>query len=395
MKIVISSGVISVKSLGAVRSVDISLVEALRSLGHDVVWFGVDVKQFGGIEIPALQAKLVFRVINRVLSFLPGELDVKLRFWDTKRYSKLLASKLEKLLLGESQVDLFIGRSLFSLDAINVCKRFNVLTVLHSQWQHPDNQSNALRKAFLSEGVNNPKQIYPLEKKHRILEEFSAVDRIWTFSELGANSFGGTPFADKTFIAPLGVDLNTYKYEGQIFNSRENLEILFVGNINPEKGVGRIFNVLSKLSPNKTKRFSLLGAVPRYYKNIFDSRCDELRRMNWKVRHTVAEPSSWYKNSDILILMSWHESFGLVVLEAMASGVIVVVSREIGAATYLTDGVNALIVDSENDAIQGIERLISSPDTAQNIQQNAVELSQQFSWRIVSQNLLEQICTSH
>jgi UDP-glucose:(heptosyl)LPS alpha-1,3-glucosyltransferase len=63
-----------------------------------------------------------------------------------------------------------------------------------------------------------------------------------------------------------------------------------------------------------------------------------------------------YAAADALIHLSWHDSFGFVVLEAMASGLPVVTTRFAGAAEVLDDGVSGLLADP-GDPGQVLDRL--------------------------------------
>lgn len=49
--------------------------------------------------------------------------------------------------------------------------------------------------------------------------------------------------------------------------------------------------------------------------------------------------------ADAFVHLSWHDSFGFVTLEAMASGVPVITTRFVGAAEVIDDGVSGILVD--------------------------------------------------
>ncbi|NTW12815.1 MAG: glycosyltransferase, partial [Anaerolineales bacterium] len=71
-----------------------------------------------------------------------------------------------------------------------------------------------------------------------------------------------------------------------------------------------------------------------------------------------------YHRSDILLFTSiWAEPFGRVIVEAMASGVVVVGTAVGGAAEILTDGENALTFTADDPAslTSQLKRLIDSP----------------------------------
>lgn len=64
--------------------------------------------------------------------------------------------------------------------------------------------------------------------------------------------------------------------------------------------------------------------------------------------------------ADVLVHLSWHDSFGFVVLEAMAAGVPVLTTRFTGASELMEDGISGRLVhpgDAE-EALQGVRELL-------------------------------------
>ena len=66
-----------------------------------------------------------------------------------------------------------------------------------------------------------------------------------------------------------------------------------------------------------------------------------------------------YRESDILVDASFHEGFGLVPLEAMMSGCVVVSSDSGGVNEFLVDGENGAIVREVNKPERYVEAVLS------------------------------------
>ncbi|MFZ2541667.1 MAG: glycosyltransferase family 4 protein, partial [Gallionella sp.] len=72
----------------------------------------------------------------------------------------------------------------------------------------------------------------------------------------------------------------------------------------------------------------------------------------------------YYRAADIFIMLSKFDTFGMVVLEAMASGLPVIVSPNVGAKDLVEEGVNGFILPAPQDADAAADRIVRLSDIA-------------------------------
>jgi UDP-glucose:(heptosyl)LPS alpha-1,3-glucosyltransferase len=99
----------------------------------------------------------------------------------------------------------------------------------------------------------------------------------------------------------------------------------------------------------------------------------------------LREVSPLYQSADLLVHPTTEDTFAMVVLEAMAHGLPVVVSSEryCGIAGLLSHGVNAMILSSPTDATQlsaVLARLLDDAPVRAALSVQAREFAQQRVW---------------
>ena len=72
----------------------------------------------------------------------------------------------------------------------------------------------------------------------------------------------------------------------------------------------------------------------------------------------------YYRAADIFIMLSKFDTFGMVVLEAMAAGLPVIVSHNVGAKDLVEEGINGFILPIPQDVNAAADRIVRLTDTA-------------------------------
>jgi D-inositol-3-phosphate glycosyltransferase len=119
--------------------------------------------------------------------------------------------------------------------------------------------------------------------------------------------------------------------------------LLFAGRLQPFKGLDLLLHAMTNLPNHGITRLLVVGGNA--------GKGDELAKMNSLVKELgisnmvgfvgAVEHKNmpkFYNAADICVIPSYHESFGMVALEALASGTPVVASRVGGLATIVKDG---------------------------------------------------------
>ncbi len=160
--------------------------------------------------------------------------------------------------------------------------------------------------------------------------------------------------------------------------------ILFVGRLTYQKGVEYLIRAIPKILEKHNVKLVIAGSGDM--RNYLEDLSYQLN-----IRHKVIflgfvskeMLKKLYKSSDIVVIPSVYEPFGIVALEAMASGTPVVVSSVGGLKEIIKHEYNGVWVYPKNpDSIAwGVDRVLSDPNFRDYIVKNAKkDVYEKYSW---------------
>jgi glycosyltransferase involved in cell wall biosynthesis len=248
----------------------------------------------------------------------------------------------------------FIGMSSFMLESIKYCQKNQIPSVVEHASLHLSDQNRFVADEAIKWGITLSSENFTpnwVIKKENL--EFSLCTKIFCVSNLVKSSLIANGVDEKKiFVNYLGVDLSKFKPAPK--NISESLIVLQVGGIALAKGVLTLLDAFHRLEGARQLHFAGGGIETSGIQEKIKAMSSPLVTFHGSLG--FEELLKTYQMADIFVLASVADGFGLVVAQAMACGLPVIVSENVGAKDIVIDGVNGFIVRA-GDSVELANRL--------------------------------------
>jgi|SRR3989344_5294504 len=289
-----------------------------------------------------------FSFFKQVLIILRGFEDKRLLiriFTNIYNLIKLLLSKNKILIIGAAPYSIIV----FLLNRLKSRHR----CIYYASWPYWDEKRYPERVFILSQ----------MEAWKRFLDGIISAGVTMSTCE------GLAKYGAKSFYMPHSVDTDLFVPLSPKHYSNK-VKVLYVGKLLKIKGIPRLINLIKKYQWQNIE-FLVVGGGP-YKKEII-----EMEKEHYPVKYlghikNKKDLVSIYQNSDILILPSFRENFGIVLLEAMACQLPVVSTDCAGPSEIVEDGINGLLIPQDNKEAfrDAILKLANSPELRDKLGKN-------------------------
>ena len=167
--------------------------------------------------------------------------------------------------------------------------------------------------------------------------------------------------------------------------------VLFLGRIHWKKGLDRLIGALARVP---AVRLVVAGNDEENYRAVLDpiaARLGVSSRIVFAGSVHGADKAALLSHARVLALPSYSENFGNVVIEAMAAGCAVIVSKDVGLADTVHATGAGLVVDGDADTVSAaMSRLLGDAVLRQEMGERGRAAAQaRYSWSIVAQQMEE------
>jgi phosphatidylinositol alpha-mannosyltransferase len=197
-------------------------------------------------------------------------------------------------------------------------------------------------------------------------------------------------------IIPNGIELGDFRPNleplPEFMDGKINL--LFVGRMEKRKGLEYLLKAYRLIKPDcpdcrliivgpgthSREKYEQMVAEAGLADVVFAGNVDyKILPRYYKTAHVYCAPATG------------HESFGIVLLEAMAVGTPVIASRISGYASVMTNEHEGLLVPPKQEVplAQAIARLMKDPGLREQLGKNGIQTSSRYGWESVSRRVMD------
>jgi glycosyltransferase involved in cell wall biosynthesis len=275
--------------------------------------------------------------------------------------------------------DVFYGLNGSCLHSLRKARRLGSMTVLCACNTFLPKMQLLVCLEYEALGVKHP--AINSAAVRRVLDEYREADLIRAESTMVASSLveGGIP-AEKIFLLPPSLDLGEYT---KAPHAPSDFHTVFVGQFSIRKGLHHLMRAWEQL-PQDRGRLILHGGGGGWAKRLlapYRHRADVVLR--------AGRPHRTYREASVCVVPSIEDGFCRVALEAMASGVPVIVTDKVGAKDLVHDGREGFIVPAgdANEIAERIHHLQLHPFVRERMAGAAFERAQQYSFEAEGRRL--------
>ena len=179
------------------------------------------------------------------------------------------------------------------------------------------------------------------------------------------------------FCIPYHCDLSAFFAVQRHRDPTTPLTFLFCGQMIARKGIDLLLAAFDRLvATGANVQLLLVGReadLPKFMQAVSTAARERIRYEGFKAPESLPE---YFGRSDVFVLPSRHDGWGVVVNQALAAGLPVITSDAVGAGLDLVEnGVNGMRVAANDvDALyRALETVASNPETAARWGQNSRE----------------------
>src|SRR3989344_7823232 len=215
----------------------------------------------------------------------------------------------------------------------------------------------------------------------------------------------------KAIVIPNGLDIEDYEIRNQYENTKLRKDfrkkfninkdkkiILYIGRLHPIKGFDTLIPAFAEVVKKESKAVLVLaGPDEKNYKKEMEFK---IKNYKLKIGEEVIftdmllgdDKIAAYKESDVFILPSYSENFGMAVVEAMATELPVIMTKGVGISKEVEKAGAGIVIEKDKKQLtEAILKILENPQLGKKMGENGRKLVEtEFSSEKVAEKWIEE-----
>ena len=236
-------------------------------------------------------------------------------------------------------------------------------------------------------------------KKFAVQSYIDQIDCVGFRSKSAAEAAKGyLHFRREPFIVASGIPdafIEQYRDLPERRFDRDGFRLITAARLVEYKRIDAVLGAMAKAFPRGTTELTIAGSGPQQEKLCAQAQdagiLERIRFLGQIPREALQEQM---RSSDVFVLISEHETFGLVYLEAMLHGCIVIASRFGGVDGIIEHGVNGFLCAEgcEEELVTILQNIQTmAPSEKQAMSRRAYETAMQYSESAAARRYLDNL----
>lgn len=318
---------------------------AQRKALHTLITFSFTTEDKKNIDTQLVAQSILCRLLDQ--GYLKLRLMHILQPSYFNHYKDALFDRFVAKIVARSEpIDIFVGWAHYVLNSIPVIKKKSKKLIIESGSCHILEQQAILQEAYNRLGLDfAPIQQASIEK---MIQEYEHADYIVTPSQFAQNSFvrHGLP-PDKILTVPCGANTSFFLQEKKEIPKK--FSVIFVGLLSIRKGIHILLEAWKKASLHPDHaQLVLVGSLQKDLHHVLSHYTIPQNIVFYGAtdRQTLKQ---LYASSSLLVLPSLEDGFGMVMGEAMASGLPIIATKNSGGPDIIDHGKTGFLLDAHNE----------------------------------------------
>jgi glycosyltransferase involved in cell wall biosynthesis len=344
--------------------------------------------------IKKIVPKLYFKLSNRIIPGIPSSkilifpfieitdaINRKLNKQHTENEFHYYRNKNFQLCLKSEQIkncDIIIGFDTSSWILVDLVKANGKKFILDQSIGHPiemakvNGELNVQYPDWAQHITEKPKKFLELEEQEYEKASFIVVASNFSRNTLINNGID----KDKIFLNPYGVDLKRFSYKPRII--KDKIVYLFIGTVDVRKGIPFLVKSWKEAKMENCELW-IVGPVVDSVRSKLET-CSNIKVLGKVINVQLAEVM---QQADVFVFPSFFEGFGLVILEALASGLPVITTTATAGPDIIENGEEGFVISPGNSAelIQSLKFFYNNRDQIELMGKKAREKAMKYTWK--------------